>query len=258
MLLCDLLVRKVLPMAPSAKLQYWVGNKLLAALPSEEYERISRGLDHFSFFLGESVYECGERLNYAYFPTTSIVSMVYKMKEGASAEMGMVGNEGLIGIALLLGGETRPNWDIVQQAGGAIRMKVKTLQKEFKHSGSFQRLLLRYTQALITQVSQLVVCNRLGSIEQRFVRWLLLTHDRVGSNELQVTQEFVSNLLGVRREAISLACGRLHDKGLINCKRGGITILNRAGLEAAACECYHVIKDEYDRLLGPRNLPFTV
>lgn len=227
-----------------------VENRLLAALPRREYDRILNDLEYVSFALGEVIYEFGERLKYAYFPTTSIVSLVYNTEAGASAEMGMVGNDGLVGIALFMGGETRPNRAIVQHAGGAIRMRVNALQKEFKDGGSFQHVLLRYTQALITQISQAAVCNGLHSVEQRLARWLLLTLDRMSSNELQVTQELLSTLLGVRREGVTLAVGCLRDRGLIGCRRGQITILNRTGMEAAACECYRVVKNEYDRLLG--------
>jgi CRP-like cAMP-binding protein len=230
-----------------------VGNRLLAALPGKEYERILPDLEQISCSFGESIYESSERPNYAYFPITSIVSLAYTMINGASAEMGMVGNEGLIGITLLTGGETIPNRAIVRHAGGAIRMKAPAFLEEFRRGGSFQRLLLRYMQALLTQVSQKAVCNGLHSVEQRLACWLLMTHDRAGSAKLQVTQEFVSNLLGVRREGINLTTGSLRNKGVIVCKRGYITILDRVGLEATACECYRVIKDEYDRLLDLRT-----
>jgi CRP-like cAMP-binding protein len=234
-----------------------LGNRLLAALPSEEYERILPCLERVSFSFGERVYESSERPNYAYFPTTSVVSLVYTMLDGASAEMGMAGNEGLIGIALFTGGEMSLNRAIALHAGGAIGMEATAFLEEFRRGGSFQRLLLRYTQALLTQISQKAVCNGLHSIEQRLACWLLMTHDRVGSERLQVTQEFVSNLLGVRREGINLTTGSLRNKGVIVCKRGYITILNRAGLEATACECYRVIKNEYDRLLDQRTPSFT-
>jgi CRP-like cAMP-binding protein len=237
-------------MSQCAKPQSPVGNRIFAALSGEEYKRILPGLDQISLSQGEAVYECGERQSYAYFPTTSIVSLIYTMEDGATAELAMVGNEGLVGIASFMGGESRPNQAIVQHAGSAIRMKVKTLREEFKHCGSFQFVLLRYTQALITQISQIAVCNGLHTVEQRLTRWLLLTRDRVKSDGLQVTQESLSNALGVRREAITLAVGCLRHKALIICSRGHIQILNGASLEAAACECYRVVKDEYDRLLG--------
>jgi len=237
----------------SVKPQDQLGNKLLAALPGAEYKHILPDLDQTFFSFGESVYESSERLNYAYFPITSVISMVYTMRDGVSAEMGMVGNEGLIGITLFTGGETSPNRAIVKHAGGAIRMKASAFREEFRRGGSFQRLSLRYMQALLTQISQKAVCNGLHSIEQRLACWLLMTHDRVGSEKLQVTQEFVSNLLGARREWVSLTTGSLRNKGVIVCKRGHITILDRVGLEATACECYSVIKEEYDRLLDLRT-----
>jgi len=230
-----------------------LGNKILAALSVEEHKHILPDLEQTYLSFGERIYESSERQSYAYFPTTSIVSMVYTMLDGASAEMGMVGNEGLIGITLFTGSETSPNRAIVQHAGGAFRMKASAFREEFRRGGSFQRLSLRYTQALLTQISQKAVCNGLHSIEQRLACWLLMTHDRVGSEKLQVTQEFVSTLLGVRREGVSLTTGSLRNKGVIVCKRGYIAILDRARLEAAACECYRVIKDEYDRLLDLRT-----
>ena len=237
----------------SVKPQDRLGNKLLAALPGEEYERILPDLKQTSFSFSENVYESNERLNYAYFPITSVVSLVYTMRDGVSAEMGMVGNEGLIGVALFMGGETGPNRAIVRHAGGAVRMKASAFREEFMRGASFQQLLLRYTHALLTQISQKAVCNGLHSIEQRLACWLLMTHDRVGSEKLEVTQEFVSNLLGVSREGVSLTTGSLRSKGVIVCKRGFITVLDRAGLEEASCECYRVIKDEYDRLLDLRT-----
>jgi CRP-like cAMP-binding protein len=229
-----------------------VGNKLLDALPDEEYKHILPDLEQISFSFNECIYESSERLNYAYFPTTSVVSLVYTMIDGASAEMGMVGNEGLIGVALLTGGESSPNRAVAQRAGGAFRMKASSFREELKRGGSFQRLSLRYMQALLTQISQRAVCNGLHSIEQRLACWMLMTHDRTESEKLHITQEFVSNLLGARREWVSLTTGSLRDKGVVVCNRGYITILDREGLEATACECYRVIKDEYDRLLDLR------
>ena len=172
------------------------------------------------------------------------------MKDGSSAEMGVAGNEGLVGIALFMGGETVPNRAVVQSAGAAFRMKTKALQDEFARGGTFQRLLLRYTQALMTQMSQTAVCNRLHTIEQQLCRWLLLSRDRLETDELVMTQELIANMLGVRREGVTNAAGRLQEGGLISYVRGRITILDRRGLEAAVCECYSVVKDEYDRLLG--------
>jgi CRP-like cAMP-binding protein len=189
-------------------------------------------------------------MDHIYFPTTAIVSLLYTMENGSTAEMGMAGNEGLVGVALFMGGNTMPNRAIVQSAGAAVRMKAKVLQDEFARGGTFQHLLLRYTQALLTQMSQTAVCNRLHAIEQQLCRWLLLSRDRLDSDELVMTQELIANMLGVRREGVTAAAGRLQEKRLISYVRGRIQILDRRGLEAAVCECYKVVKDEYDRLLG--------
>ncbi|HEV2861871.1 MAG TPA: Crp/Fnr family transcriptional regulator [Pyrinomonadaceae bacterium] len=225
-------------------------NRLLAALPREEYELIVPNLGPTSFKLGEVVYESGGKMEHIYFPTTSIVSLLYVMENGASAEMGMAGNEGLVGVALFMGGNSMPNRAVVQNAGGAVRMKAQVMRNEFARGGAFQSLLLRYTQALITQMSQTAVCNRLHAIEQQLCRWLLLIHDRMDSDELVMTQELIANMMGVRREGVTAAAGRLQEQGLISYVRGRIQILDRRGLEAAVCECYKVVKDEYDRLLG--------
>jgi CRP-like cAMP-binding protein len=225
-------------------------NHLLAMLPRDEYERILPHLGHVSFSLGEVVYESGGRMSHIYFPATAVISLLYMMENGSSAEMGMAGNEGLVGIALFMGGGTMPNRAVVQSAGRAFRMRAQVLQDEFARGGAFQSLLLRYTQALITQMSQTAVCNRLHGIEQQLCRWLLLSHDRLDSDELVMTQELIANMLGVRREGVTAAAGRLQEQGFISYVRGRIRILDRAGLEAAACECYRVVKDEYDRLLG--------
>ena len=225
-------------------------NRLLAALPTDEYERLVPNLQQVSFSLGEVVYEFGGHLDYVYFPTTSIVSLLYTMENGSSAEMGLTGNDGVVGIALFMGGGTMPNRAVVQSAGAAIRMKAKVLQDEFAAGGKFQQLLLRYTQALITQISQTAVCNRLHSVEQQLCRWLLLSHDRVKSDELIMTQELIADMLGVRREGVTVAAGRLQDEGAISYVRGHIKILNRQKLEESVCECYRVVKDEFDRLLG--------
>jgi CRP-like cAMP-binding protein len=225
-------------------------NRLLAALPPEEYETILPHLGHVSFKLGQVVYESGGQMDHIYFPTTAIISLLYMMENGSSAEMGIAGNEGLVGVALFMGGNTMPNRAVVQSAGGAVRMKAKVLRDEFARGGSFQRLLLRYTQALLTQMSQTAVCNRLHAIEQQLRRWLLLSHDRLDSDELVMTQELIANMLGVRREGVTAAAGRLQEQGLISYVRGRIQVLDRRGLEASVCECYKVVKDEYDRLLG--------
>lgn len=225
-------------------------NRLLAALPEEEYERLRAHLQPVSFSLGEVVYEFAGQLDYVFFPTTSIVSLLYTMENGSSAEMGLTGKDGVVGIALFMGGGTMPNRAVVQSAGGAFRMKAKVLQTEFAQGGTFQRLLLRYTQALITQISQTAVCNRLHSVEQQLCRWLLLSHDRLNTDELVMTQELIADMLGVRREGVTVAAGRLQDDGAISYVRGRIKILDRAKLEATVCECYRVVKDEVDRLLG--------
>ncbi|MGA9997281.1 MAG: Crp/Fnr family transcriptional regulator [Pyrinomonadaceae bacterium] len=227
-----------------------VENRLLAALPSEEYERLRPSLEHVSFALGEVVYESGGHLDYVYFPTTAIISLLYMMENGSSAEMGLAGNEGVVGIALFMGGGTMPNRAVVQSAGRAVRMKARALQTEFALGSKFQQLLLRYTQALITQISQTAVCNRLHAVEQQLCRWLLLSHDRVQADELVMTQELIADMLGVRREGVTVAAGQLQDAGAISYVRGRIKILDRQKLEAIACECYKVVKDEFDRLLG--------
>lgn len=226
-----------------------VENRLLARLPAEEMERLVPHLEPVSLTLGEVIYESGEQQSYIYFPTTAIISLLYMMENGSSAEMGVAGKEGLVGIALFMGGDTVPNRAVVQSAGDAFRMKTKMLQAEFAQGGTFQRLLLRYTQALMTQMSQTAVCNRLHTVEQQLCRWLLLSRDRLNTDTLVMTQELIANMLGVRREGVTHAAGRLQELGLISYVRGHITILDRSGLEEVVCECYRVVKDEYDRLL---------
>ena len=237
-------------MSVTARGSEQVENRLLAALPPDEYQRLASKLQPVSFSLGEVVYEFGGQLDYVYFPTSSIVSLLYTMENGTSAEMGLTGNDGVIGIALFMGGGTMPNRAVVQSAGGAFRMTAKVLQDEFALGGKFQQLLLRYTQALITQISQTAVCNRLHSVEQQLCRWLLLSHDRIQSDELIMTQELIADMLGVRREGVTVAAGRLQDAGAISYVRGHIQILDRSKLEETVCECYRVVKDEFDRLLG--------
>lgn len=227
-----------------------VGNRLLAALPRNEYERLQPQLQEISFSLGEVVYEFGGQLDYVFFPTTAIVSLLYTMENGTSAEMGLTGNDGVVGIALFMGGGTMPNRAVVQSAGGAIRMTARMLREEFARGGKFQQLLLRYTQALITQISQTAVCNRLHSVDQQLCRWLLLSHDRVKADELIMTQELIADMLGVRREGVTVAAGRLQDAGAISYVRGHIKILSREKLEKTVCECYGVVRDEFKRLLG--------
>ena len=225
-------------------------NHLLAALPTEAFNRLKVHLEPISFTLGEVVYESGAHMEYVYFPTTSHISLLYTMLDGSTAEMGLVGQEGVVGIALFMGGETTPNRAMVQGGGLAFRMKAKAMLDEFKRGREFQHLLLRYTQALITQISQTAVCNRLHSVEQRLCRWLLMTHDLAQSDELQMTHEFISNMLGVRREGVTMAARRLQEMGMISYVRGHIQILDRKQLLAHVCECYRVVKDEHSRLLG--------
>ena len=203
--------------------------------------------------LGDVIYESGNELRHVYFPTTSIVSLLYLLADGGSAEIAVVGNEGILGVALFMGGETMPNRAVVQSAGYAYRLKGQLLKQEFNRALTLQQLLLRYTQALLTQMSQTAVCNRHHSIDQQLCRWLLLSLDRLSGDELVMTQSLIANMLGVRREGVTEAAGKLQDAGLIHYSRGRITVLNRPGLEAAACECYEVVKKEFDRLLpgGP-------
>jgi CRP-like cAMP-binding protein len=224
-------------------------NHLLAALPVTEYERLVSDLELVPLPLGDVLYESGSQLGHVYFPTTSIVSLLYVMEDGASAEIAVVGNEGIIGVALFMGGETTPSRAVVQSAGYAYRLRGPLLKREFTRSLAIQHLLLRYTQALLTQMAQTAVCNRHHSLDQQLCRWLLLSLDRLASNELTMTQELIANMLGVRREGVTEAAGKLQDAGLIHYSRGRITVADRPGLEAQACECYKVVKKEFDRLL---------
>ena len=224
-------------------------NHLLAALPADERGRLLPHLELVPMPLGNVLYESGNELKHVYFPTTAIVSLLYVMLDGASAEIGVVGNEGIIGVALFMGGETMPNRAVVQSAGHAYRLKGQLLKEEFSRSGELQHLLLRYTQALLTQMAQTAVCNRHHSLDQQLCRWLLLSLDRLPASELVMTQELIANMLGVRREGVTEAAGKLQKAGLIRYQRGRISVLDRAGLEARSCECYAVVKQEYDRLL---------
>ncbi len=225
-------------------------NHLLAALPAAEFERLAAPLELVPMLLGEMLYEPGGQLQHAYFPTTAIVSLHYVMETGASAESAGVGNEGVVGISLFMGGDTTPSSAVVQTAGHAYRLERGLLMREFNRAGLLQRLLLRYTQALITQMTQTAVCNRHHSVEQQLCRWLLSTLDRIPSRELVMTQELIASLLGVRREGITEAAGKLQHAGFIRYRRGHITVLERDGLETLACECYAVVRNELKRLLS--------
>ena len=224
-------------------------NHLLDALPPADYERIAAHLELMPMQLGDVLYESGAPLRHVYFPTTCIISLLYVMEDGASAEIAIVGNEGILGISLFMGGDTTPSRAMVQSAGYAYRLKADLLKTVFGRFGPSMHLLLRYTQALITQMAQTAVCNRHHSVDQQLCRWLLLSLDRLQSNELTMTQELIANMLGVRREGVTEAAGKLQAAGLINYRRGTITVLDRPGLEKQACECYQVVKTEFDRLL---------
>jgi len=224
-------------------------NHLLAALPTAQFEPLVAHLELVPLLLGDILYEPGEQLLHAYFPTTAIVSLHYVMASGATAEAAGVGNEGVVGVSLFLGGDTTPSTAVVQTAGHAYRLDRKLLAQEFSRDGVMQRMLLRYTQALLTQMMQNAACNRHHAVAQQVCRWLLMTLDRVGSRELIVTQEQVASTLGVRREGVTEAAGKLRNAGLISYRRGHIMVLDRAGLEANACECYAVVKEELNRLL---------
>jgi len=237
-------------MPPSSDQTNPLKNFLLAALPEEDFKRIKPSLETATLKLGHVLYETGEKLEHVYFPTTAIISMLYLMENGATAEIGVVGNDGLLGVSLFMGGDTTTSRAIVQSAGGVMCMKRVVMLAEFSKGGAFQNLLLRYTQALLTQISQTAVCNRLHAVEQQLCRWLLISHDRLETDKLVMTHDLISNMLGVRREGITLAAQKLAAKKLIKNVRGTITILDRPGLEAAACECYAVVNAEYNRLLG--------
>jgi CRP-like cAMP-binding protein len=224
-------------------------NQLLSSLPELESAPWLSQLESVDLPLGKVLYESGGKLTHVYFPTTSIVSLLYVMENGASAEIAVVGNEGIVGISLFMGGESTPSRAVVQSAGEGLRLKANILMQEFNRAGPMLHLLLRYTQALITQMAQTAVCNRHHSLDQQLCRWLLLSLDRLHSNRLVMTQELIANMLGVRREGVTEAAGDLHRAGLIDYQRGRITVLDRPGLERRTCECYAVVKKEYDRLL---------
>jgi CRP-like cAMP-binding protein len=224
-------------------------NHLLDALPVSDYQRFAPHLEHVTLNLGDVLYEPGGKMRYVYFPTTAIISLLYVMQDGASAEIAIVGNEGILGISLFMGGETTPSRAVVQSEGYGYRIRAQLLKDEFGRFGPLMHLLLRYTQALITQMGQTAVCNRHHTVDKQLCRWLLLSLDRLGSNELTMTQELIANMLGVRREGVTEAAGKLQAAGLLKYRRGKITVLDRPGLEARTCECYAVVKKEFDRLL---------
>ena len=228
-------------------------NHLLAVLPQAEYTRWLPQLEQVDMPLGRVLYESGAPLSHVYFPTTAIVSLLYVMENGASAEIAVVGHEGIVGIALFMGGNTTPNRAVVQSAGQGFRLKADVIKAEFNHSLAVMHLLLRYTQALITQMAQTAVCNRHHTLDQQLCRWLLLSLDRLEGNDLAMTQELIANMLGVRREGVTEAALRLQKAGLISYARGHIKVLDRQGLEQRTCECYAVVKTEYDRLLPDKT-----
>jgi CRP-like cAMP-binding protein len=237
-------------MATTTKLEGPRANHLLAGVTDDEMSRLLPNLQPVSLVLGKVIYESDEKMDYVYFPTTAIISLLYIMENGSSAEIGVVGNDGLVGIAIFMGGDTTPNRAVVQSAGTAMKMKAKVLKEEFTRGGRFHNLCLRYTQALITQISQTAVCNRLHSVDQQLCRWLLLSHDRLPTDRLIMTQDLIANMLGVRREGITHAAKRLQSAGYISYVRGDMTILDRYGLETLVCVCYQVVRADYDRLLG--------
>jgi CRP-like cAMP-binding protein len=224
-------------------------NQLLAALPDSEWLRWQSHLEPIIMPLGQVLYEPGATLSHVYFPTNAIVSLLYVMENGASAEIAVVGNEGIVGISLFMGGESTPSRAVVQSAGDGYRLRAQMMKEEFNRAGPVLHLFLRYTQALITQMAQTAVCNRHHSLDQQLCRWLLLSLDRLQNNELVMTQELIANMLGVRREGVTEGALKLQEAGLIRYARGRITVLDRAGLEKRTCECYEVVKKEYDRLL---------
>jgi CRP-like cAMP-binding protein len=226
-------------------------NRLLAALSGEDYEAMLPFLEPVELPLGMALYESGGVQGYVYFPTSAIVSLLYVLQDGSSAEIAVTGCEGLVGIALFMGGETTPSRAVVQSAGQGYRVKAAALKERFEAGGELQVLLLRFTQALITQMTQTAVCNRHHAVDQQLCRWLLLSLDRLPANDLVMTQELIANMLGVRREGVTEAAGKLQEAGLIEYSRGRIRVLDRPQLEARVCECYAVVKKEYDRLLPP-------
>jgi CRP-like cAMP-binding protein len=227
-------------------------NHLLDALTAGELKRLRRHLEPVEMILGEVVYESGRHMDHVYFPTDSIVSLLYVLENGASAEIAVVGNEGVVGISLFMGGESTPSRAVVQSAGSAYRLAAQIMKTEFTRGGGMQHLMLRYTQSLITQMAQTAVCNRHHSVDQQLCRWLLLSIDRLPSPEIEMTQELIANMLGVRREGVTEAAGKLQKAGVISYRRGHIKVLNRPKLEGMSCECYEVVRRETERLLPLR------
>lgn len=238
--------------APKAPHQQ-IKNRLLATLPAEEYERLVPHLELVSLPLNQIIYQLGEPIEYVYFPHHAIISLLSVLEDGSTVEAGLVGNDGMVGLPVILGGNKTSNQALVQVAGNGMRMKAELLNSEFKRGGALQSLLLRYTQALLTQVSQGVACNRLHTIEERLARWLLTVQDRVESDQFPLTQEFIAQMLGTRRSGVTVAAGTLSKAGTIRYSRGKITIVNQGDLEAIACECYGIIKAEFNRLLGTEH-----
>ena len=228
-------------------------NQLLCMLPDAEWQRLRPQLEGVEMRLGQVLYESGSTLSHVYFPTTSIVSLLYVMEDGASAEIAVVGNEGVVGISIFMGGESTTSRAVVQSAGEGFRLRAQAIKEEFNRAGPSLHLLLRYTQALITQMAQTAVCNRHHSVDQQLCRWLLLSLDRLQGSELVMTQELIANMLGVRREGVTESALKLQGAGLIRYARGRISVLDRPGLEQRSCECYAVVKKEYDRLLPSRG-----
>lgn len=244
-----------IPAAPGSPCPSPKANQLLAALPAAEFETLCSVLEPVPLLLGQMLYEPGTALDHAYFPTTAVVSLHHLMRSGASAETCSVGCEGMVGVALILGGDTTPSSAVVQTGGQAFRLSRAALLQAFEGPGQLRRLLLRYTQAMFTQIAQTAVCYRHHSIEQQLSRWLLSAADRAPPGEMVMTQELVASMLGVRRESVTLAASRLQDSGYIRYRRGHITVLDTAGLERCACECYGVVKAEMHRLLGEAPSP---
>ncbi len=236
---------------PSSKARSPLENRLLAALPPEDWAALVGDLDPVHLPLGLVIYESGTRPTHVHFPTTAIVSLLYVLENGSSAEIAIVGNDGLVGISLFMGGDSTPSRAVVQSEGWAYQLSAERLKAEFARGAAMQQILLRYTQALITQMTQTAVCNRHHSIDQQLCRWLLLSLDRLPGNDLRMTQELIANMLGVRREGVTEAAGHLQDAGLIRYSRGRITVLDRPGIEARCCECYSVVRRESERLMSP-------